>query len=447
MAPAVRLVAACLVVIAGAADARSSGIASSTCFGCHSGGAATPVTTIAVTPSTFNPGDTVTVRVTIRGAGAVGGLFLTANGVGTFSTVSGQSTRLLNGDVVHSAPKAAAGGQVTFDVSWKAPAAPGGVVFEANTLLGNGDGRSGGDSGSTGRLSTAFGCAGTTYYRDFDGDGVGAVESGTAVDCATPQGYSAQPGDCDENDVRVKPGAAEACNGKDDDCDGEVDEALATVTTWPDEDGDGFGALNGAPASGCGGARRAANNDDCDDRTASIHPGAAETCNLRDDDCDGQVDDGARVICGVGWCARYGPTCDLADCTPGPPFAERCNALDDDCDGVVDNGQPCGAGRTCYEGQCYDDAVEPDAGVTGGGAGGGGGGDNSSAGGGCQGAPGSAALVGVLAWLRRRSRGWSLEGARARRLVARAVGRRARSRDARVSARSASAPRGPGRPP
>lgn len=44
-----------------------------------------------------------------------------------------------------------------------------------------------------------------------------------------------------------------------------------------DGDGDGFGldCLRGP---------------DCNDRDAAVHPGAAETCNLRDDDCDGLVD-------------------------------------------------------------------------------------------------------------------------------------------------------------
>lgn len=42
-----------------------------------------------------------------------------------------------------------------------------------------------------------------------------------------------------------------------------------------DEDGDG--------SSGCG--------DDCNDWDSTIHPGAAEACNLVDDDCNGQIDD------------------------------------------------------------------------------------------------------------------------------------------------------------
>lgn len=394
-----RALGAGVVLVAGVAIARSGGINSPTCMGCHSGSAAV-TTTISVTPATFNPGDTVTVRVAIQGPGASGGLFLTTNGVGTLGTISGQSTRLINGDIVHSAPKAASSGTVTFDVRWTAPATRGGVVFQAATLSANGDGRSSGDSGSVGSLSTAFGCAGITYYRDFDGDGVGAASSGIAVDCTQPAGYSALDGDCDENDSHVKPGAPEACNGKDDDCNGQVDEGLAAVTTWPDDDGDGYGAVNGAPASGCGGARRATNNTDCYDLDATIHPGALETCNSRDDDCDGEVDEGAQVRCGTGWCARFGPTCNPADCTPGPPLLERCNALDDDCDGVVDNGQPCGAGSTCFEGKCYEDTAVPDAGA----------GDAdagvtppTSGGGGCATVPGSAlAVLAMLLAARRR---------------------------------------------
>ena len=33
-------------------------------------------------------------------------------------------------------------------------------------------------------------------------------------------------GDCDDLDLAVKPGASEVCNGKDDDCDGKVDEEV-----------------------------------------------------------------------------------------------------------------------------------------------------------------------------------------------------------------------------
>ena len=136
-----------------------------------------------------------------------------------------------------------------------------------------------------------------------------------------------------------------------------MDEGLTSITTWPDADGDGYGWAQGAPMSGCAGGSRAQNSMDCDDANRSVNPGAMEICNQRDDDCDGQVDDGARVRCGQGWCERLGPTCAVADCVPGAPLIERCNALDDDCDGVVDDGELCGAGAACVSGKCVESAT------------------------------------------------------------------------------------------
>ena len=42
-------------------------------------------------------------------------------------------------------------------------------------------------------------------------------------DCKPPLGYSSQPGDCNDRDAAVSPGADEVCNGVDDDCDGQTD--------------------------------------------------------------------------------------------------------------------------------------------------------------------------------------------------------------------------------
>ncbi|MGZ3457333.1 MAG: MopE-related protein [Archangium sp.] len=75
----------------------------------------------------------------------------------------------------------------------------------------------------------------------------------------------------------------------------------------------------------------------------------AETCNGRDDDCDGQTDNLAEEPCyggppgtlGKGVCKAGKPTCDATtvvcsgDVQPG---TEVCNGLDDDCDGQVDEG-------------------------------------------------------------------------------------------------------------
>ena len=70
-----------------------------------------------------------------------------------------------------------------------------------------------------------------------------------------------------------------------------------------DEDGDGF--------SGCG--------EDCDDQDPSVFPGAPEVCNLRDDNCDDQVDEG-------GECPTCVPETILGDdyvfCFNALPFAD-----------------------------------------------------------------------------------------------------------------------------
>jgi hypothetical protein len=132
---------------------------------------------------------------------------------------------------------------------------------------------------------------------------------------------------------------------------------------WPDADGDGFGAT-GAPVRGCrGGAGEVGQTGDCRDDEARVHPGADETCNGSDDDCDGRVDedavDGGTFHLdgdGDGWgdptqtvqaCAP-GPgavadatDCDDADPNANPGFVEEYyNGVDDDCDpATVDDDQ------------------------------------------------------------------------------------------------------------
>lgn len=125
-------------------------------------------------------------------------------------------------------------------------------------------------------------------WADQDGDGAG---TGTPVaDCGTA-GMATTDGDCDDQDAAVSPFATEACNGVDDDCDGEIDDDLFVLTWYDDTDGDGFG---GAEHSGC--EAPAASVDvggDCDDTVATVYPGAPETCDSLDQDCDGEVDEDA----------------------------------------------------------------------------------------------------------------------------------------------------------
>jgi len=80
---------------------------------------------------------------------------------------------------------------------------------------------------------------GTLTYRDADGDGYGdAALVGTSCDGAIPIGYVANQADCNDAVASVHPGAVEACNGLDDDCDGSVDDAAVPgavgTDTFPD---------------------------------------------------------------------------------------------------------------------------------------------------------------------------------------------------------------------
>jgi hypothetical protein len=146
---------------------------------------------------------------------------------------------------------------------------------------------------------------------DGDGDGFG-----TNAKCATK--------DCDDSNINVYPGAFEACNALDDDCDREIDEGLGEGTC-----GEGPCArtvphcVNGRP------------------QQCTPGQGSPEVCNGADDDCDGQRDEEiAGESCGAGACARSALCVNGATeaCVPGAPSAELCNRADDDCDGTVDNG-------------------------------------------------------------------------------------------------------------
>jgi hypothetical protein len=64
-----------------------------------------------------------------------------------------------------------------------------------------------------------------SFYRDADGDGFGDPEVSVEA-CVEPEGYTRSATDCDDTDPAVFPGAPELCNGRDDDCDGAVDELL-----------------------------------------------------------------------------------------------------------------------------------------------------------------------------------------------------------------------------
>jgi len=167
--------------------------------------------------------------------------------------------------------------------------------------------------------------------------------------------------DCDDDDPAVFPGADEACNQRDDDCDDAVDEGVL-LELYTDADGDGWGDLS-QPVQACepdSGQVSADFAGDCDDGDPAVFPGAEETCNGADDDCDDAVDEDVLLDFwadgdGDGWgdTAVGVQACEApsgfvseawaGDCNDGDPAVfpdaeELCNGVDDDCDDAVDEG-------------------------------------------------------------------------------------------------------------
>ncbi len=221
-------------------------------------------------------------------------------------------------------------------------------------------------------------------YPDADGDGFGATSHPTAV-CPWTPGYVDREGDCDDRDPEVHEGAAERCNGKNDDCDASTDEDAIDGAVWyRDADGDGWGdaedSWRACGNASYGGVSRAG---DCDDAERGTYPGAPEYCNGVDEDCDGLIDEDAwgadvwyRDADGDGWggeplapssCEQpsgteaQGGDCDDGDPAVHPDATEDCNGIDDDCDGEVDESGL--VGTTWYADADGDGYGDPDAGL------------------------------------------------------------------------------------
>jgi hypothetical protein len=70
------------------------------------------------------------------------------------------------------------------------------------------------------------------FYADADGDGFGDINSFVSS-CIVPNGYVTDPSDCNDVDFTISPSGIEACNGFDDNCNGQVDENTVSAQIVP----------------------------------------------------------------------------------------------------------------------------------------------------------------------------------------------------------------------
>ena len=198
------------------------------------------------------------------------------------------------------------------------------------------------------------------WHQDFDEDGWGSTTS-ILDSCSEMTGYvsAEHDGDCDDTDAAIHPDADETCNEVDDNCDSLIDnDPIDGTTGYRDSDGDGYGLATEAVELCALTDEYSEDDNDCNDRDASIHPGADEICNEIDDDCNDLIDD--EVIRGITFyrdsdgdehgdadspviaCSLpAGAVASHDDCNDTvasihPGADEVCNEIDDDCDGTTD---------------------------------------------------------------------------------------------------------------
>ncbi len=217
---------------------------------------------------------------------------------------------------------------------------------------------------------TDYNCDGSSGFTDGDGDGYAA--------CA----------DCDDSAATVNDGADEICNEIDDNCDATIDEdtALDVADWYVDADGDGFGDLTLAVAACAPPEGYVSEGSDCDDLRATDNPAGTESCDERDNDCDGTTDE-SDAIDATTWyidsdadgygdpaltraaCeppsgfSAYAADCDDTDAAYNPGAAEECGVSSDyNCDGsVADDDADADGWIACLDCNDADPDVSPDA--------------------------------------------------------------------------------------
>ncbi|GAB4298701.1 MAG: hypothetical protein Kow0090_14140 [Myxococcota bacterium] len=183
---------------------------------------------------------------------------------------------------------------------------------------------------------------------------------------------------CESNECIESNGGVEICDGKDNDCDGKIDEGfdkesktscglgcadctqIAPHYLYECEEGgcvfkgceNGWYDFDGDVENGC-------------EYRCSVSGVGYEKCNGRDDDCNLKTPDGSEdpmvgieCLTGLsGVCSEGVMVCGSLGklkCVAKKGIAEICNGVDDDCNGFVDDNAPCDGGKKCVQGVCKE---------------------------------------------------------------------------------------------
>jgi M6 family metalloprotease-like protein len=164
----------------------------------------------------------------------------------------------------------------------------------------------------------------SSFYRDVDADGYGNPAVSVEL-CAVTSGYVTDNTDCNDTDAGINPGAAEVCDGIDNNCNGVTDEGSPTFTYYRDADGDSFGDPDVTIQACTQPSGYVDNNNDCDDTDNTVYLGAPEICDGLDNDCNLLVDEALTDTDSDGLCDGI----DLDDDGDGLPDTwELSNGLD-----------------------------------------------------------------------------------------------------------------------
>ena len=202
-------------------------------------------------------------------------------------------------------------------------------------------------------------CVQKNFFQDKDNDNTGNLLE-MIISCEKPIGYVDNNFDCNDDDPTIYLTAKEICNGKDDNCNGIIDDNIEFFKQYADKDNDTFGDPNNMINDCKLILGYVKNNQDCDDNNPLINPSVLEICNSKDDNCNSLIDDGlffsnyyldkdndsfgdkngvSVYSCnGSPGFVKDNSDCDDNNAAINPIALEICNKIDDNCNAIIDDG-------------------------------------------------------------------------------------------------------------